>query len=205
MFCPACYELLSLKLDHAITPPQAAKLDKLMQDCPDCQRLWAAMRESDTLLHSAGKSPQTLPDPDAFTATVMRKVAAQNYVLGAHSERDPQRLALAAARARLPKFPWSPGALRPQTIAWVSSGIAASLSIALVTWLWLTSLIPTSTGNETRTTRLDVLQRALAEVGDAINWPLMLGLLIGAALLVAVWLALVSFARRRLGDWEGAE
>ncbi len=205
MRCQECFELMSLKLDDRLTAEQADKLEKLTQACPDCVRLWMALGESERVLQAARSVPVAPPDPDAFTAAVMRRVAAQNYVLGAHPERQPRILEAANRRARMPKFPWSPGAMRPQVMAWASAAIAASLAIAAVTWLWLTSTLNTRAGNDAPPTRLALLERAITDVGHTLNWQLLIGALLLAALLVGVWLMLVHLARRQLGDWEATE
>ncbi len=205
MRCQECFELMSLKLDNQLTPEQADKLDKLLRACPHCVRLWIALGEGEQILQDEGRVQVAPPDPDAFTTTVMRRVAAQNYVLGAHPERHPRILEAASHRARMPKFPWSPGAMRPQVMAWASATIAASLAIAAVTWLWLTSTLNTRMGNDAPPTRLALLQRAITDVGHTLNWQLLIGALLLAALLVGLWLMLVSIARRRLGDWEATE
>jgi Zn-finger nucleic acid-binding protein len=205
MRCQECFELMSLKLDNRLTAEQSSKLDKLMQDCPDCERLWLALGESERVLQ-AERNVQVGPTaPDAFTAAVMRKVTAQRYVLGAHTERNPRQLAAAHRRAKLPHYPWSPGAIRPQTLTWASAGVAASLAIAAVTWLWLTSTLTAPHGNDAPQTRLQLLQRAITDVGSSLNWQLLVGGLLLATVMVGVWLALVSLARRRLGDWEVTE
>ena len=205
MRCQECFELMSLKLDNRLTPEQADKLDKLLRDCPHCVRLWMALDEGERVLQVERHVQVAPPDPDAFTAAVMRRVAAQNYVLGAHHERHPRILEAARHRARMPKFPWSPGAVRPQVMAWASAAIAGSLAIAAVTWLWLTSTLNTRAGNDAPPTRLALLQRAITDVGNTLNWQLLIGALLLAALLVGLWLMLVSLARRRLGDWEATE
>lgn len=205
MRCQECFELMSLKLDNRLTAEQSRKLEKLTLDCPECERLWAALGESERVLRRESNVQVGPANPDAFTATVMRKVAAQQYVLGAHSERDPRHLALVSRRARLPHFPWSPGAIRQRALPWASAGIAAALAIAAVTWLWLTSIVNTTHGNGEPQTRLQLLQRAITDVGNSLNWQLLVGGLVVAALMVGVWLALVNLARRRMGDWEAAE
>lgn len=205
MQCQACFELMSLKLDHQLTAEQASKLDQLMQDCPDCQRLWAALGESEQLLQAERTVQVGPPDPDAFTAAVMRKVAAQNYVLGAHPERHPRILEAASWRARMPKFPWSPGAVHPQALTWASTALATCLAVAAVTWMWLTSTLNTRAGNNAPPTRLALLQRAITDVGQTLNWQLLAGALLLAVVMIGVWLILVNLARRQLGDWEAAE
>lgn len=205
MKCQECFELLSLKLDNQLNPQQAEKMDKLMRDCPNCVRLWLALDEGERTLQAASSVQVAPPDPDAFTAAVMRRVAAQNYALGAHRERHPRILEAASHRARMPKFPWSPGALRPQVMAWASAALAASLAVAAVTWIWLTSTLNTRAGNNAPPTRLALLQRAITDVGHSLNWQLLIGGLLLVALLVGLWLMLVSVARRQLGDWEAME
>jgi hypothetical protein len=205
MRCQECFELMSLKLDSQLTTEQSRKLERLLRDCPNCERLQAALGESERVLQ-AERSVQVGPaDPQAFTDALMRKVAAQRYVLGAHSERDPRHLAAVSRRARLPHFPWSPGAIRQQTLTWASAGVAAALAIVAVTWLWLTSLVSTPQGNDAPQTRFQLLQRAITDVGNSLNWQLLIGGLLLAVLMIGLWLALVNLARRRLGDWEAAE
>lgn len=201
MRCQECFELMSLKLDNMLTAPQAAKLDMLIRDCPDCARLWDALGESEGLLRAESRVQVAPPDPAAFTQAVMRKVAAQSYVLGAPGARNP-RAQQVANRQTQTHFPWSAGAMRPQVAAWASLGLAGCLSIAAVTWLWLTSPLLNQSGNGAPSTRLALFQRAITNVGDEMNWPLLVGVVVFAAMLVVVWLLAVRLARRQLGEWE---
>jgi hypothetical protein len=75
MVCPTEYaDLMSLRLDGALTPPDERVLDEHVANCDGCRLLWAAMKQADEILSASALEP--LPVPSTLHATVMVRIAA---------------------------------------------------------------------------------------------------------------------------------
>ncbi len=86
MSCRASVELMSLRLDGLLEPPDVTDLEKHLQTCPACTAQWAALREADSLLRVGARRP-VQPPPD-FAARVMTRVAATPVVRPQLWERE---------------------------------------------------------------------------------------------------------------------
>lgn len=90
MSCRASVELMSLRLDGLLEPPDVTNLEKHLQTCPACTAQWAALREADSLLRVGARRP-VQPPPD-FAARVMTRVAATPVVRPQLWERERQQI-----------------------------------------------------------------------------------------------------------------
>jgi putative zinc finger protein len=90
MSCRASVELMSLRLDGLLEPPDVTDLEKHLQICPACTAQWAALREADSLLRVGARRP-VQPPPD-FAARVMTRVAATPVVRPQLWERERQQI-----------------------------------------------------------------------------------------------------------------
>jgi len=90
MSCRASVELMSLRLDGLLEPPDVTNLEKHLQTCPACTVQWAALREADSLLRVGARRP-VQPPPD-FAARVMTRVAATPVVRPQLWERERQQI-----------------------------------------------------------------------------------------------------------------
>jgi hypothetical protein len=86
MSCRASVELMSLRLDGLLEPPDVTDLEKHLQTCPTCTAQWAALREADSLLRVGARRPVQSP-PD-FAVRVMTRVAATPVVRPQLWERE---------------------------------------------------------------------------------------------------------------------
>lgn len=86
MSCRASVELMSLRLDGLLEPPDVTTLETHLQTCPACTAQWAALREADSLLRVGARRP-VQPPPD-FAARVMTRVAATPVVRPQLWERE---------------------------------------------------------------------------------------------------------------------
>lgn len=74
MFCRASAELMSLRLDGLLEPPDIARLDDHLLRCPACRAQWAALKEAHSILRGASRQPVAAPVD--FNARLMARVAA---------------------------------------------------------------------------------------------------------------------------------
>jgi anti-sigma factor RsiW len=86
MSCRASVELMSLRLDGLLEPPDVTKLETHLQTCPACTAQWVALREADSLLRVGARRPMQ-PPPD-FAARVLIRVAATPVVRPQLWERE---------------------------------------------------------------------------------------------------------------------
>jgi putative zinc finger protein len=86
MSCRASVELMSLRLDGLLEPPDVTKLETHLQTCPACTAQWVALREADSLLRVGARRP-VQPPPD-FAARVLTRVAATPVVRPQLWERE---------------------------------------------------------------------------------------------------------------------
>lgn len=73
MSCRASVELMSLRLDGLLGPPDAVRLEEHLHTCADCAAQWTALREADMLLRLSARRP--VAPPIDFQARVMQRVA----------------------------------------------------------------------------------------------------------------------------------
>ena len=75
MQCQTEYsDLMSLKLDGALDPPDERRLGEHVATCAACRLLWVAMHQVDEMLSASALEP--LPAPVTIHATVMMRIAA---------------------------------------------------------------------------------------------------------------------------------
>jgi len=90
MSCRALPELMSLRLDGRLGPPDALRLEDHLQTCPTCAAQWTALREADSLLRLSARRP--VAPPVDFQARVMLRVAATPVARPQLWERERLRI-----------------------------------------------------------------------------------------------------------------
>lgn len=75
MLCQTEYgDLMSLRLDGLLDPPEERRLDEHVASCDGCRLLWAAMKQADDIFSVSALEP--LPVPSTLHMTVMERIAA---------------------------------------------------------------------------------------------------------------------------------